>query len=382
MIPREKILDTFLTLVKIDGKSGNEKEVAAYIKERMKRLDISVSEDNAGESFGGNQGNLICYFPGMLNDVPAILLSAHMDSIESTKGINPIIEDGIIRSDGGTILAADDRVGVAAILEAIDSIVTNQIPTGPIYIAFTVAEEIGMFGSKAFKKDALPVQYGFVLDSSAAPGEIIVSAPSSHMFEIKIIGKAAHAAVQPENGVDAIKIASDSIAQFQTGRISPTCTLNFGVIKGGKAINIVADEVIIKADIRSIYEDESKYWREKIIEVFSQTANKYGGECKINITRKYKAFNLNENEPTVVIAKKSIENIGLQPLCRKYPGGSDANILNGLGIPSVNFGLGYRNVHSKQEFISIDNLVTSGNIGLSICTTTAETSKQKAVSLS
>ncbi len=372
MISTKKITDTFLELVNIDGKSGNEKDVAAYIKKRMEDLNISVIEDNAGESFGGNSGNLICFYEGELKDVEPILLSAHMDSIEPTKNIKPIIEDGIIRSDGTTILAADDRVGVTAVIEAITAIIENKISTGPIYLVFTVAEEIGMFGSKSLSKDSVPVEVGFILDSSAKPGDIITSAPSSHMIEITVIGKAAHAAVQPESGVDAIKIASEAISKLESGRISETCTINFGVINGGRAINIVADEVIIKADVRSIKKDESDFWLEKINSVFNETAEKYNGSCNISITEKYSSFNLPDENKVVAIASKAIENIGLKPNCIKYPGGSDANILNSIGIPSVNFGLGYRNVHSKQEYVSIENLVISAKIGLSIIETATQ----------
>jgi len=381
MISTKKIVDTFLTLVRLNAPSGREREVANYIKNRMDALNLSCYEDDAAKKFGGNSGNLICFFPGILKDVPPILLVAHMDSIEPTEGIAPVIEDGIIKTDGKTILAADDRVGVAALLEAITSIVENKIPVGPLFLVFTVAEEIGMFGSKSLKKEKLPVEYSFVLDSSAKPGEIIISAPSSHSFEIRIIGKAAHAAVQPENGVDAIKIASEALTKIEKGRVSPTCTINFGVIKGGKAINIVADEVIIQGDVRSIHEDESLNWQGKIKDVFTETAEKYSGKCKIKITEKYKAFNMNENEPIVQIAKKSLENIGLEPRCRQYPGGSDANVLNSLGIPSLNFGLGYRNVHSKSEYVSLENLVFSAKIALSLCKTTASLKTQKKVLL-
>lgn len=366
MISTKKVLDTFLSLVKIDGASGNEKDVAAFIKKRLTELNISVSEDNAGETFGGNSGNLICYYPGIVKDATPILIAAHMDSVEPTKNIKPIIDDGIIKSDGSTILAADDRVGVTAILESLSEIVENNITTGPIYIVFTVAEEIGMYGSKFLKRESLPVELGFVFDSSAKPGDIITIAPSSHYMEIKVIGKAAHAAVQPENGINAIKMASEAITQLENGRVSETCTINFGVINGGKAINVVPSEVIIQADVRSIKEEESKFWREKISTVFNETAEEYKGKCEINIVEKYKSFNLDSDNNVVKIASKGIEDIGLQPNNIQYPGGSDANIINSIGIPCVNLGLGYRNVHSTREYISIENLVKSVELGLSI----------------
>ena len=366
MISQKKLVDTFLDLALIDGASGNERLVADFLKSKLSELGLNVKEDNANKTFNGNAGNVIAHYPGTNKDMLPYFIAAHMDSIAPTKNLKPVFTNGVIRSDGTTILGADDRVGVAVVLETITYIVKNKIETGPIQIILTVGEEIGMFGSKNLTFDMVNSRFGFVFDSSASPGSIIVSAPSSTHFIVKVLGKAAHAAVNPEQGINAIKIASDAITKLKTGKISETCTMNFGLINGGKAINIVPDQVIIEGDVRSLVNEESISKIEELKDTFNKSALKFGGKVEFKFIKKYETFNLSLDSNVVQIAMNAIKEIGLNPKPIKYPGGSDANIFNKMGIPTVNLGLGYKNVHSKNESISIQNLELSAKIGISI----------------
>lgn len=367
----ENIVDSFLTAAKINGESGNEKDVVIYIKKKFEELNIDLVEDNAGKAFGGNAGNLIGYYPGTIKEASPILIAAHMDTIEPTTNLNPIIKDKIIKSDGKTILGADDRVGISVLLEVMAYIINNKVPSGPIFLAFTVAEEIGMYGSGNLSREKLKAKFGFVFDSSANPGDIIISAPSSTKLIIKIIGKAAHAAVQPEDGINSIKIAADAINKIDTGRITKTCTVNFGIISGGKAINIVPDSVVIEGEVRSFDENEAQQMIKNIHSIFEASSKNFGGKIVFETFQKYKSFNLPSDSDAVEIAKIGIAAAGYNAIIIQYPGGSDANKINELGIPTVNLGLGYRNVHTHKEFVSIKNLKASANIALSICKTAA-----------
>ncbi len=366
MIDQKKLLNKFLELVGINGESGNEKQVAEYIKQNLYNLNIPFNEDDAGKSFGGNQGNILGYYSGLNKDVPPILFSSHMDTIEPTKGIEPEIENGKVRTKGNTILGADNRVGVAILLSVIKNIIENKIETGPIYLAFTVAEEIGMFGAKNLKNIDPNLCCGFVFDSSADPGKIITSAPASSKLVFKVLGKSSHAAVQPEKGVNAIKIAAEAISKIETGRVTTTCTINFGVISGGKAINIVPDEVIVEAEARSQSNEELTERIDEIKSVFDSAASKFGGKIELNVFWKYTAFNLDEDSEPVKISKQAIESLGLKPETIVYPGGSDANVFNSNGIMSVNLGVGFKNVHSEKEYMEIKKLTDAANIGLLI----------------
>ncbi len=369
MINNQRLLDIFIELVKIDGVSGNENNVAEYIKTRLTELGIEYTHCNSEKIEGGNCGNLIATLPGTDAGLSTIMFSAHMDSIESTEGINTIIEDGIIKTDGKTILAADDRAGIASILEVVKVLKENNVDHPPLKLLFTVIEEKGMKGAKDVDAESLGAACGFIFDSSARPGKIIVSAPTSVHIIIKITGLAAHAANAPEKGVNAIMIASNSISQLGSGRLTDTMTFNFGKITGGKVINIVPDYCEIEAECRSHDKTELDNRLTEVENVFKTEAEKLGGSVDVTVNKKYSNFNLSHTSDTAIIASRAIEKTGLEPDLVRYAGGSDANVFNEVGIPSVNFGLGYRNAHSTSENMAIEDLETSASICLNVAKT-------------
>lgn len=371
MINNERLLNTFLELVKINAPSGYEKNIADYIKQTLNEFNIPWHEDEAGLTFGGNSGNII----GTLNEnheLPSIFISAHMDTIQPTLDLTTKIDEGKIASNGTTILGADDRAGVAILLELIKVIKDNNIKTLPIKFIFTVAEEIGMFGSKYLTREKISSKLGFVFDCSEEPGKIITIAPAAIKFKIKIKGKAAHAAVHPEQGINAITIACNSISKIKVGRLNNRSTVNFGTIKGGSKINIVPEEVEIEGEIRNLVESELQDQINLIKSIFEENAQELGGELEFFSTRKYYHFCLKDEEDVVVIAKNAIKKTGNSPSTIKYTGGSDANIFNAIGIPTVNLGIGFRNVHSNSEYIHISNLQKAAHIGLEIVISSLE----------
>ena len=365
MINTQRLIDRFIQIVSINGQSGNEKEIAQYIKDFLSAKNIKWEEDNAGSAFGGNSGNIIAEVNAS-NEKPSIFFCAHMDTIRPTEGLTTLISDSTISSDGKTILGADDRAGVAILLELIEIISENELNTFPIKFIFTVAEEIGMHGSKNLTAEKLNSKWGVIFDSSAVPGSIIKSAPSAVKILIKVKGKAAHAALQPESGVNAFTIAANAIALTKVGRISKKSTLNFGIIKGGNAINIVPDYVEIEGEARSHDEAELETLINFVKYNFEENAKLYGGTVEFETCRKYYGFDLNEKSIVISTAKKAIERTGLSPILLTYPAGSDANIFNALDIPTVNLGVGFHNVHSHEEIMPIDNLINAAKIGYEI----------------
>lgn len=366
MIDHTQLATQFLKLVEIDGSSGQERNVADYLKSKLARLCVETTEDCAGDSFGGTAGNLVGRIKGTLPNVPAILLCAHMDTIQPTLGIKPVITNGTIATDQTTILGADNRAGIAIILEILTLLREKNIPHGPIEVVFTVCEENGMRGAKYLQVSDLAAKMGFVFDSSAEPRSIVIEAPSSILFEARILGKAAHAAVSPEKGINAIQIASRAIANLQMGRFGETGTVNVGIIHGGKATNIVPDEVYLKGEVRSPDEKELQKQVGNIEKQFRKYTQVAGTSIEFMTDRKYCGFSLDEKSQVVQIAKKAISAAGYQPKPISYPGGSDANILNEKGIPTVNLGVGFNNVHSPMESIAIENLVALSKIGINI----------------
>lgn len=365
MVNRERIINNFKTLTAIDGIHGNEINIANELITQLTQIGLQVKMDNAGESFGGNAGNLIASLPGNIYAMP-IFLCAHMDTILPTANLKHNISDGKIKSDGTTILGADDRAGITIILEILNVIKENSIPHGKIEILFTVCEEAGMFGAKNISHLNLDSKFGYIFDCQASPGNYIVEAPSAVRFNLFVNGQEAHAAVSPEKGIHAIQIASKAIAQLRIGRWADTGMLNIGTIKGGTAINVVPKIVEITGEIRNADADELKLQKQHIIDSFNIAAKELGGSVEIQFLEKYGGYKFEGIEPMIKIAKKAISDAGLSPNAIKYPGGSDANIFNNNGIPALNLGIGMKNAHSVNEMIAIDDLVKTTEIGLNL----------------
>ena len=360
-----RLVDTFLDLVRIDGVAGKEREVASYLERRLSALGAEWHMDRSGETFGGDCGNLVARLAGTV-DAPPILLGAHMDTVGPTRGLTVVQANGRLASDGTTILGADDRAGITIILEVLSALVEERRPHGPIEVVFTVSEERGMHGAKALDIGALAARMGFLLDSSAPPGEFVVEAPGAVAFRIVVHGLAAHAAVAPEKGVHAVQIAARAIASLPLGRLDDTGMLNVGSIHGGGAINVVPDTVEITGETRSADPMALERQIGLVRGAFERCAAEAGGSVEISLTHKYQGFHLGSDDPVVRAAASGIAAAGFAARLLGYPGGSDANVLNERGLPTVNLGIGTRDAHSPHESIAVQSLLDGVQIVLAI----------------
>ena len=126
----------------------HEKEASAFAFKILSELGWECEYDDAGEAVGGNVGNLLAFKKGTVPDAPPIFFSAHFDTVEPTPGLNPIIDGDMIKTDGKTVLGADDISGMAPILEAMRILSEQSIPHGDIQLLLTICEEIGLVGAK------------------------------------------------------------------------------------------------------------------------------------------------------------------------------------------------------------------------------------------
>ncbi len=366
MIDKDQLINDFFELVKIPGPSKAEAEIADYIKMRLKAIDAEVFEDDAGEKIGGNTGNLICSVRGTKINAKPILLAAHMDTVQPCQGINPQIENGLIKSDGSTILGADDRAGVAVILHALNVLKEKDIEHGDLEIVFTVGEEIGLLGSSHLDVTKLRSKIGFVFDCSKPPGKVVIQAPTSILFKAKCIGKASHAAAAPEKGINAIHFAAKAIAACKFGKIEDGLVSSIGLITGGRALNIVPDELTAEGFVRSFEDEKLEKYLSSLNDSFKNEAQKVGGKVEFEQKLRYRSFCLDENDRVVQIALEALRENGLEAEGISYLGGSDANHLNAKGIETVNVGLGVNNVHSTEESIEATSIVYAAETVLNI----------------
>lgn len=359
MATDELMIREFLELVRIDSVSGQERRVADLLKEKLTRMGLAVEEDSAGQKVGSETGNIIGYLPANGGAGPVLMLCAHMDTVEPGRGVEPRIDGGIIRSSGETILGADDKAGIVIILEALRRLQENGIKHGGIDVVFTVWEEGGLFGAKYLDYNLVRAKTAYVLDGGGPPGTIITRAPSQDKIGATVRGRAAHAGISPEDGINAIQVASVAIAGMKIGRIDDETTSNIGLISGGKAVNIVPESATIQGETRSL--DTSKRAEEtrKMCDALRKAAAEFGATVETNAETIYESFSLEPSSFVVSAASEAALSLGLEPRLVKTGGGSDANIFNSRGIQSAVLGIGWSKVHTTEESIAIDSMPAS-----------------------
>lgn len=365
MVNSSRIIEEFLELVRVDSVSGQERRVADLLKKKLAALGLEVFEDRAGQAVGSATGNVIGRLPGSGGD-GALLLCAHMDTVEPGRGVRPVVEGGVIRSSGDTVLGADDKAGIAAILEALRVIREQEMEHGGLEVVFTIWEEGGLFGAKNLDYSLITARTGFVLDSDGAPGTIVTRAPYQDKIGATITGRAAHAGINPESGINAIQVASHAISQMKLGRVDDETTSNIGIITGGKAINIVPDSVNIQGEARSLDEAKLEAQTEHMCRALREAAGQFGAIADIRTEKIYTGFNLAQDSPPVRLAVEAARSLGLSPSLEKTGGGSDANVFNGMGIAAAVLGIGMKKVHTTEEYITVADLVDNARYLLEI----------------
>lgn len=353
----ERLLNEFLELIQIDSETKNEQVIAKVLMEKLTNLGFTVVEDDSAERSGHGAGNLIATMKGNVEGADRIYFTCHMDTVVPGIGIKPEVrEDGYIYSDGTTILGADDKAGIAALFEMIRIVNEENIPHGDLQFIITAGEESGLAGAKVMDSKLITSEYGYAVDSDGKVGGIVTAAPYQAKVNVTIHGKTAHAGVAPEKGVSAINIAAKSISAMTLGRIDEETTANIGSFYGGKATNIVCDEVTIIAEARSINEEKLAAQLQHMDETFTRVAEEMGGHATVTIEHAYPGFSFTEDAPVVQTAMKAVEKVGRTPKLLTSGGGSDGNIFNGFGIPTVTLSVGYEEIHTTSERMPVEEL--------------------------
>lgn len=352
----ERLLNEFLELVKIDSETKFEAEIAAVLKQKFTDLGLHVFEDDTTAQTGHGAGNLICTLAGTKDGVDTIYFTSHMDTVVPANGVKPSIKDGYVVTDGTTILGADDKAGLAVMLETIRVLKEQSIPHGTIQFIITVGEESGLVGAKALDRSLVKAKYGYALDSDGKVGNIVVAAPTQAKVSAVIHGKTAHAGVAPEKGISAITMAAKAIARMPLGRIDKETTANIGRFQGGTQTNIVCDHVEILAEARSLLPEKMEAQVSKMKEAFESAAEEMGGRAEVDIQVMYPGFKFGEGDLVVELAKKAAAKIGRSCELLHSGGGSDANVIAGFGIPTVNLAVGYEDIHTTNERMPIEEL--------------------------
>lgn len=362
-----RLLNSFLEYVQIDSETGMERDMAQRLEQELRALGCSVAYDDAGERLGCNVGNLYAVLPGDETLEP-ILFSAHMDTVKPGLGIVPIVEDGVIHTDGSTILGGDDKSGVAAIMEALKVIQEEQLPHPPLEIAFSIHEEGGVLGAANLDYGRLTAKKAVVMDSSGAPGKIILAAPGQYKLNVEIHGRSSHAGVSPENGISAIQVAADAIGKMKLLRIDEETTANIGAIHSQFSTNVVPDLLTLSGEARSRNNDKLEEQAQHMLECIKTSCEKFGASYTGGLTLTYPGYKIPEDDPFVARVKEACVKTGLTPLLGASGGGSDANHMNHHGITAIPLATGMSKVHSTEEFLLVEHLEQTALLALALMT--------------
>src|SRR6202049_1200209 len=371
MIRRDRMMDTVLDLVRLDSHSKQEKPVADYLVRALGELGASVRVDDAASKVQGNTGNVIASFPATGSGAP-LLLSAHMDVVPPGASVKPIREADRIRSDGTTILGGDDKTGLTIILEVLRTITEHDTHHGPIEVAFTICEEIGVLGARHLDYGAIQSKEAIVLDSSQA-SQLVTAAPSSDHFSITVHGLEAHAGMCPENGISAVRVAAEAIAAMPLGRVDAQTTTNVVIAAGPTATNVVPNLCVVRGEARSLRDERLDEVMRSIRTAFADAAARatitLNGEPRRawiegQGEREYHSFQIPADAAAVQLVMRAARRLGATVETVTIGGGSDANVFNKHGITSVNLGTGMRDIHTVNEWIDLADFYRSAEIVL------------------
>lgn len=361
-ISEKRLASTFLDLVRINSPSGSERAIADELVGRLRELGLNVREDDSGKDLGTDTGNVVGHFAGTAPHAPTIALVAHMDTVVANLGVDPQEANGVIRTDGRTILGADDKAGIAAILEAVQAVQTSNEPHGDVYVIFTVSEETGLDGAKRLDIDALQLQCAFVLDSGGSPAEVIGAAPYEFDFVSRVHGKAAHSGVNPEDGVNALAAAALAVSHIRQGRIDEETTVNVGMFHAGNTTNTVCDYAELSGEARSLSREKVEREIEAVKAAFVDASSVFGAKAEVEVSLAYEGFRLQESDEVVRAAFQAVRNAGLNPRLVPRGGGSDTNVFNACGVPAVNLGVGAKRDHTVWESVAVADLLSAARI--------------------
>lgn len=353
MIVRERLLKRLLDSITINGPSWQEKAVAQWVLGELRAMGIEAWEDDAAAAVGGNSGNILGRVPATVASVPTLLLNAHLDTVQPTQGVRPVVSGDLVKSDGQTILGADDRAGVVLILEVMQSILEDGAPHGEVVLAFTVCEEVGLLGAEHLARRGVPAALGFVLDGGDHEDRIVNAAPSHIRLKATVHGKAAHAGTHPEDGVSAIVIASRAISGMKLGRVDEDTTANIGKLWGGQASNIIPELVELEGEARSLEEPKLHRQVAHMTEQLQTAASALGGSVDIREEMNYVGYRLLEADPPVRLATRAMRKLGIEPVLEPSGGGTDGNKFNAAGIRTASLATGNGNAHSREEYCNL-----------------------------
>lgn len=366
-IDQQKIINIFTDMAKISSPSFSEKPIFDYIETYLLGKKVQVKRmPYFSEKFQKETENMLIRLSATDPSKKGLFFDAHADTVQPCDNVQPIVDGDIIKSSGNSILGADDKCGIASMLCAIDEILEKQISHGELLFIISSAEEVGLVGAQFVPQEEFEgLSYGIILDSGGPVGAINLKAPYHYEYKITVTGKAAHAGVAPEKGINAIKIAAEIINDLPSGRIFSDTVCNVGLIQGGSGRNVVPETVSIIGEVRSIEDSKCQPILQKVKEAVDNHKQKaVNVECEISLSNV--GYSFTEQSPLISFIADALNQLNIAPHYEESCGGTNANIYTTKNIECTVISVGMEEIHSVNEFIRIKDLIDTTNLILEL----------------
>jgi tripeptide aminopeptidase len=359
------VLDLFCELAAVASPPGEERPVADLVSRYLRDCGLGFDEDDTGAAIGSTMGNIYARIDGTTAGEP-LLFCAHLDTVPPTAAIEPVVEEGVVRNSAGTILGADDKAAVAAMLEATRRVLAEGRPHAGIELLFTPKEEVGLIGAYAFDHTRLRSRTGYVYDQAAPIGVVILGAPFSQSLEVTFHGRASHSGMHPDDGRSAIVAAARAISEMRLGRVDELSTANVGTITGGTATNIVPEWCTFVAEARSHDERRLADLVQEMQDAITFAADV--AECDVETTarKSYRGYRFTKADRAVTLAARALERCGHEVTYELSGGAADANVFNERGLQCVNLANGMTDIHTPNEHIAVADLEAMVDVTLAL----------------
>lgn len=366
---------TFAALCAVRSPSGDERAIADDVLGRLRALGLRPEEDAAAAALGGTAGNVLCRIPaagGTPEDpdrggtAPTVLLCAHLDTVPVGPVVRPTLVEGLWRDAGGGVLGADNKATVAALLTLAEVLCARPAPVA-VELLLTVQEEPQLRGATAFDRGTLRARTGFVVDHPSPMGGVVLGAPGHVRFEAHLTGRAAHAGIAPEEGRSAILAAARAVLALPSGRLPDGSTVNVGLVEGGAGAgtpgapvvtNVVPAHARLVGEVRAPDDDALGRTVDLVEAALHDAVHDPSGPVDLDLTleTRFRPYAHAPGAAGVRAAEDALRAVGLTPRPFSDAGGSDANVLNARGLPTVNLAGGNEGAHQAGERIADEDL--------------------------
>lgn len=299
----------------------------------------------------------------ILPDDPSVVISKDKHTYLKER-----IGDDIITASGKTLLGADDKAGVAIIMNLAEHIMTHpEIPHGDIMILFTPDEEVGQ-GVDKVNLNKIKADFGYTLDGGER-GHLEGENFYADGGKVTFYGVSAHPGYAKNKLINAIKIASEFIDALPKDKLSPETTSGYEGFVHPVHIEGIAEKVDVKFIIREFDYNKLKENEEYLKNLAENIASKYAGiKTEVVFTEQYRNMKeiLDQHPMAMEVAEKAFQAAGLNPQIVNIRGGTDGARLSFMGLPCPNIFTGEMGIHSKEEYCSVQDMMKALDVCIQI----------------